>query len=167
MWEKGYADSPLLKEERCIEVGNDREIAKTLRQKTGADLTLYSTLWQNNRPAFSPGRTREMDMLTLWYGDRIVMMELSGQEILDDMKTFTKARDAAVAEKKAKKKTTENDEPVRTLCFFPEPKPEDIVPQKLYSVAAYVWEIESYVETTHKNPGNMRRLAVTMQQILK
>jgi hypothetical protein len=175
-WEKGYADSPLMKEELCSRIRHDENVARILRQKTGADFALYGTEWQTDRLSYTPGQSRWMDMLTMPYYDRLVTMELSGQEILDDMNSIVKAREAAVAEKKAKqeeakKKGTEfKDEPVRTLYFYPQPKPEDIVPQKLYSVAAFLWDIggeRGYVEATHKNPESLRHLAVTMRDVLK
>jgi hypothetical protein len=171
-WEKGYADSPLMKEEFCNRVEHSRNVAGIMRQKIGADFTLYSMNLKADKQAFAPGQTRWMDMLTQTYYDRIVTMELSGQEILDDVKAFDKAREAAVAEKKAKQEATkEGQEPfgesVWILHFFPEPKPEDIEPKKLYSVVAHIWEIETYVEVTHRNPVSLRHLAVTMRDVLK
>ena len=112
-------------------------------------------------------------MLTVQYYDRVVTMELSGQKILDDMNSIVKARETAVAEMKAKqeeakKKGTEfKDKPVRTLYFYPEPKPEDIVPQKLYSVVAGPWDVEDYVKATYKNPESLRNLTITMRDVLK
>ena len=172
-WEKDYADSPLLKEEFCSQIRHDENVARILRQKTGADFSLYITNWQSDRMAFAPGQTRWMDMLTVQYYDRVVTMELSGQKILDDMNSIVKARETAVAEMKAKqeeakKKGTEfKDKPVRTLYFYPEPKPEDIVPQKLYSVVAGPWDVEDYVKATYKNPESLRNLTITMRDVLE
>jgi predicted peptidase len=172
VWEKSYADSPLMKKELCSKIGHDKNVAKILRQKTGADFTLYGTLWQSDEQAFSLGQSRRMDMLALRYYERIAMMELSGQEILDDIKSFSKALDTAVAKKKANQEKAKEkgqkleDEAIGFLRFFPEPKPESIDPHKLYSVVAFVWEVHSYVETTQKNPENLRHLAVTMRDVL-
>ncbi len=114
-----------------------------------------------------------MDTLALSFGERVVVMELSGQEILDDMKSFAKARDTAVAEKMAKLEAAKekgektDDEPIRTLRFYPGPKPETIVPKKLYHVVSQPWDIEEYVKITHKSPESLRHLAVTMRDVLK
>jgi hypothetical protein len=172
-WEKGYKASPLIKKELCSEIKISQEVARIMRQKTGADFTLYGTLWQSDKPAFMSGQTRWMDITSMQYYDRIVMMELSGQEILDDMISFANARNTAIAERKAKQEAAKEkgqkleDEPIRTLCFFPGPNPEELMPQKLYSVVAFVWEMEGYVKATHKNPESLRNLAVTMRDILK
>jgi hypothetical protein len=173
VWEKGYADSPLMDKELCIEVKYDQYVAKRLRQKTGADLTLYTTIWQSSKPAYSPGQTRQMDALAMPYYERVVMMELSGQDILDDMKNFAGKRDGEIAEQNTKRQEAEEkgikfkDEPIRTLCFFPQLAPEDIEPEKTYSVAAHNWNVRNYVETTNKSPKNLRHLAITMRDVLK
>jgi len=173
-WEKGYKASPLIKEELCSEIKSAQEIARTLQQKTGADFMLYGTVLRlSDELGFSPGQTRQMDVLSSLYGDRIVMMELKGQEILDDTKSINEAREKAIAEKKAKqeaakeKKEETIGEQTWVLHIFPEPKPETIVPEQLYSVVAHAWDVEEYVKVTHKNPESLRHLAVTMRDVLK
>jgi hypothetical protein len=171
-WEKGYADSPLMKEELCNRLRHLRDIAEILRQKSGADFTLYTTDLNAGKQAFAPGQTRWMDILAQAYYDRVATMELSGQEILDNVKAFDKAREAAVAEKKAKQEATQEKqesagEPVWIPHFFPEPRPEDIEPKKTYSVVSHVWDVDAYVEATHRNPESLRHLAVTMREVLK
>lgn len=173
-WEKGYKASPLIEEELCSELSKSKEFARNLQQKTGADFTLYGVLWRpSGELAFLPGQTRQMDKLAMLYGDRVVMMELKGQEILDDMKSFAEAREKVLAERKAKQGAAKekgektNDEPIWFLHFFPEPKPEVIVPEQLYSVVAHAWDIDEYVKITHKNPESLRHLAVMMQDVLK
>jgi pimeloyl-ACP methyl ester carboxylesterase len=175
-WEKGYTDSPLLTEKLCSQIGNNENIAKMIRQKTGADFAFYMTEYETGRPAYAPGQTRWMDVLTMWYYYRVVQMELSGQEIIDDMKSFDKARDAAIAEQKTVRELVKEKgqkqvgEPIRILRFFPEPIPENIEPQKLYSVAAFLWDIVGeggYLVTTHKNPQSLRHFDVTMRDVLK
>ncbi len=84
-WESGYGESPLVSDEGSTETGYASALARVLRLAVGGDFALVDLAPGTGAEGMrlvGEGETRKMDLVAAEYDRRIMVMDLTGQEIL-------------------------------------------------------------------------------------
>ena len=138
-WESGYDESPLVSEECATSAGNASTLAQAARLAAAADFALVQANWDSTEMVLSAGETRKMDVAAWEYSWQILVMELTGQELL--------------AALQALEKQDEGDEACR---FLPKPQAGMIKSDHVYRVAVNPWAFMAYVRLTQTQPPSLR-----------
>ncbi len=142
-WEAGYGDSPLMPDSFCTQQGAAKILSDAICRETVADFAIQRIEGDPQKPAYSAGETRKMDVVAGPYSMRIAAMDLTGKEILDREQSLRKRNSG--------------------FRFLPDPRKRDIQPERLYRVAMQPWLIWSYAKQTGSNPESFRLLDATVR----
>ena len=130
-WEAGYNKSPILGQ--SIAVGGPRatEVADAIRETAGTDIgSSAGQDWYSFGFETMPGVTRKMDVAAMYYGDRVGLLDASGEQILK--------ADAAFRNRERNPK--EPDAEWYQMCrFVPAPDGANIETTRRYRIAFPEW----------------------------
>lgn len=81
-WNSDYMDSPLLPESFASYQGEARMHANIMIEAVGADFSFVSWPVSDSPLRYAVGKTRIIDLAPAFYGRKLVVMEMSGREIV-------------------------------------------------------------------------------------
>lgn len=124
-WDDSYEGSSAVSEKASTSAGNAEAIGAALCKATGSDFALALADLPTTQTVFAPGETRKADVAALFFDQKIVTAEITGEDLLAAISSQQPAggRQSAVA------------------GFFPKPDPNSIKPKKVYKLAMLPWTV--------------------------
>lgn len=172
-WQEGYKESEKIRTRYSSMKKGSLYQAKVIQRATGANFTIYSN-FENaaNSTWFAPRKTKKIDLEALNYYTPLLVMEITGKEILEIEKSLETAKVKNIDDREKENKSfiekgeETNDYPIEYLKLYPSPK-KDIEPNKIYKVSFMMWDVWSFVVATETNPETLRYAGITFQDALK
>jgi hypothetical protein len=150
-WAPGRGESPVVSRKTESNLALARRMAEALRLATGSDFALARRLaWLGEVPAI-PRETRVCDLAALHYGEPIIVVELTGAELLE-------AQDKA-----SKISNTSNN----WLGIQPEVSKAAVDPLRRYRMAVPVWSIFTYADMLKLRPKSQWLAETTVPEALE
>jgi poly(3-hydroxybutyrate) depolymerase len=153
-WIAGRESSPLLPAAAATREGLARAIAEAARRATGCDFAAAGQIPALGEAALSPGTTRVADVVSLFYGHPIDVVELSGDELIAAAARMAAAMTPATS--------------AQDWCSLqPAVNASTIDPKGRYRIALPMLTIGAYARATQSAPRDQRRSEVALTDALE